>query len=335
MKYRLLFLFLTLATLAKTQNYSFINDRRFYEPNDLIGYDFKPAGMEIRDELEEELEAGEYSFGITMNNLYVKGGNIEGVYNINNIHPEEYGFKLALMNARDARLQGHLKVILNKYAMVELLIFKRSPDDKEIIFYQTPINKARRDKEKAYFTDRGELPILDKDSIWGESIRPFHIIHEDAKVQQRLEMIDSFTISFVEEIRIVEKEKKRSKKDKARMATDTLAFDSLGIDLTVLDSAALDSILSSPDIKVKIVKEYFVKVSSFQEYDDGTRQAKSWRYPVKRIVEREDESAGPMEERYLWEFVTEKKELVQLYLNGDHTVSTMQIGPKKYLMRGF
>jgi hypothetical protein len=335
MKTRLLFLFLTLATLAKTQSYSFINDRRFYEPNDLIGYDFKPAGMEIKDELEQELAAGEYSFGITMNNLYVKGGDIEGVYNINNIHPEEYGFKLALMNARDARLQGHLKVILNKYAMVELLIFKRSPDEKEIIFYQTPIGKARLEQEKAFFTDRGELPLLDKDSIWGESIRPFHIIHEDARVQQRLEMIDSFTISFIEETRIVEKEKKRSKRDKERLASDTLAFDSLGIDLMLLDSAALDSILSSPEIKVKIVTEYFVEISSFQEYDDGVRRSKSWRYPVKKIVEREDESAGPMEERYQWEFVTDKKEVVQLYLNGDHTVSTMQIGPKKYLMRGF
>lgn len=335
MKTRLLFFFLVLATLAKAQSFTYINDRRFFDPNDLIGYDFKPAAMEIKDEMEQELSPGEYSFGVTQNNLYVKGGHIEGVYNVNNIHPEDYGFKLALMNARDARLQGHLKVVLNKYGMVEVLIFKRSPTDKEIIFYQVPTSKGLRDREKAYFTDRGEQIFTNQDSLWGKSIRPFFIIHQDARVQQRLEMIDSFEISFVEEMKIVEKEKKRSKRDKERMVADTVAFDSLGINLAELDSMTLDSILNSPEVKIKIVKEYFVEVSSFQEYEDGVRQAKSKRYLIKKIVEKEDESAGPMEERFLWEFQTEKKEIIELYLNGDYSVSTMLIGPKKYLARGF
>lgn len=335
MKYRILFLFLCVATFAKAQQYTFIQDRRFFVSSDLIGYDFKPAQMEIQNEFQEEISAGEYSFGITQNHLYVKGGDIQGVYNINNIQPEDYGFKLSLMNARDARLQGHLKVILNKFSMVEVIIFKRSPDEKEIIFYLTPISKKLRDTEKAYFTDRGETILTGQDSLWGKSIQPFLIIHEDERVQQRMRMEDSLSILFVEEIKIVEKEKKRSKKEKAQMLADSTAMDSIGIVLEEMDSVALDSFLNLPDVKVKITKEYYVVVRSNLKYLDGSRQIETVKYPVKKVQEKEDETAGPMQERYLWEFVNDKKELVQLFLNGDHSVSTMQVGPKKYLMRGF
>lgn len=339
MKIKLLFFFLAFATLVQAQ-YSYVNDRRFYEPNDLIGYDFKPAKMEVPNEWDQDLAPGEYSFGISFNHLYVKGGDIEGVYNINNIQPVDYGFKLLLMNARDARLQGHLKVIQNKYGMVEALIFKRSPDDKEIIFYQTAITEKLKEQEREYFTDRGELVIEEQDSLWGKTIYPFLIIHEDAKVQQRLRAKDSLGITFVEEITIEEKEvkKKKSKKgEEESSGPDSMLLDSLGIDLAELDSATLDSLLAVdlPEKKIKIIKEYFVVIDSYLEYEGGIRERKQVKFPIKKVVEREDEEAALQEERYQWEFVNDKKELIHLYINGDHTVSTMQVGEKKYLMRGF
>ncbi|MBK9017768.1 MAG: hypothetical protein IPM82_29045 [Saprospiraceae bacterium] len=329
MKTNLLLMFLTLATWVQAQH-SYLSDRRFYTPDELIGYDFKPSVKEVPNERQEELTPGQYSFGITHTNLYVKGEGLEGVYNINNMQPEDYGFKLTLMNARDARLQGHLKVILNKYGMVETLIFRRSPSDKETIFYLPAIPGKLKDEEKAYFTDRGELVFEEPDSIWGKKFYPFFRVHTLDKVQERLRMKDSTSISFVEEITIEEKEVKKKKKDKDSAAA---TVDSLAVDAATLpvDSTAA----ASPDKKVKITKEYFVVVRSIVQFEDGMREDKSWKHQVKRVSVKEDEQAGAQEERFQWEFVNDKKEKIVLYLNGDHTVSSMIIEDKKYLMRGF
>ena len=268
-------------------------------------------------------------FGITHTNLYVKGEGLEGVYNINNMQPEDFGFKLTLMNARDARLQGHLKVILNKYNMVEALIFKRSPSDKETIFYLPAIPTKLRDDEKTFFTDRGEFVIQEPDSIWGKKFYPFFRIHTQDKVQERLRMKDSTSISFVEEITIEEKDVKKRKKDKDPVVG--IATDSVEVVATEMPA---DSAAANPDKKVKIIKEYFVVVRSIVQFEDGMKEDKSWKYPVKRISEKEDKQAGQQEERYQWEFVNDKKENIILYLNGDHTVSTMIINDKTYKMRG-
>ncbi|MCF8244273.1 MAG: hypothetical protein K9J37_05665 [Saprospiraceae bacterium] len=329
MKTKFLLIFLTLATWAQAQH-SYLNDRRFFTPDELIGYDFKPSMKEVPNERQEELTPGQYSFGITHTNLYVKGEGLEGVYNINNMQPEDFGFKLTLMNARDARLQGHLKVILNKYNMVEALIFKRSPTDKETIFYLPAIPGKVKDEEKSYFTDRGELVIEAADSIWGKKFYPFFRIHTQDKVQERLRMKDSTSIAFVEEITIEEKEIKRRKKDKNE---DVPTVDSVSVEVAEMpaDSSATQP---NPDVKVKITKEYFVVVRSIVQFEGGMREDKTWKYPVKRISEKEDKQAGVQEERYQWEFVNDKKENIILYLNGDHTVSTMIINDKTYKMRG-
>ncbi len=329
MKTSLLFIFLMLATWAQAQH-SYLSDRRFFTPDELIGYDFKPSMKEVPNEKKEELDPGEYSFGITHTNLYVKGEGLEGVYNINNMQPEDFGFKLTLMNARDARLQGHLKVILNKYNMVEALIFKRSPTDKETIFYLPAIPSKLKEDEKAYFTDRGELAIENPDSIWGKKFYPFFRIHTADKVQERLRVKDSTSISFLEVITIEEKDVKKKKKDKAEAATEV---DSVAVEVAEVpvDSAAA---VANPDKKVKIIKEYFVVERSIVQFEDGMKEDKTWKYPVKRVSEKEDKQAGAQEERFQWEFVNDKKENIILYLNGDHTVSTMIINDKSYKMRG-
>lgn len=331
MKIRILLCFALFTNLAHAQ-FSYLSDRRFFAVNELIGYDFKPAMKEIKGQTQEELSPGDYSFGVTQNNLYVKGEGIEGVYSINNMQPADYGYKLLLMNARDARLQGHLKVILNKYNMVEALIFKRSPSEEEIIFYQAAISTKLKDQEKAYFTDRGELVFPSPDSIWGKKIYPFLRIHNDQAVQERLRMADSTSISFLEVITIEDKDAKKKKKDKA--TDETAPADSTVVDtaLVVTDTAGL---AADPNKKVKIIKEYFVVVRSIVQFDDGAREDKTWKYPVRRVSEKEDKQAGQQEERFQWEFINDKKEKIVLYLNGDRTVSTMHIGEKTYLVRGF
>ena len=339
MKLTTLILFLSFAVQLQAQYYTYITDRRFFEPADMIGYDFKPGAMEIPNEEKKDLDPGEYSFGITANNLYIKGEGLQGVYNINNMQPADFGFKILLMNARDARLQGHLKVIQNKYGMVEALIFKRSSNDQEIIFYLLPSTSDLRDKEKEYFTDRGELVIDDKDSIWGKSIRPFIIMHRSENVQQRLQMIDSTYLTFTEEVSIEEKEvkkKNKKEKDQTEEAVEEQAEKVATTGEPEDESATIDSTaIEAPEIKVKITKEYFLTVHSSFINDMGVREQASKKYPIRRISEKEDGAAGMHEERFLWEFANDKKEIINLYLNGDRTVSTLEIGDKKYLMRGF
>ncbi|MEZ4931763.1 MAG: hypothetical protein R2788_06570 [Saprospiraceae bacterium] len=336
MKLTSLVLLLAFSNFLQAQHYTYISDRRFFEPADMIGYDFKPSAMEIPEEERQEIDPGEYSFGITANNLYIKGKGIEGVYNINNMQPQEYGFKIFLMNARNARLQGHLKVIQNKYGMVEMLIFKRSANDKEIIFYLAPIPGRVLDQEKEYFTDRGELVIPDKDSIWGTTIYPFLILHKQENIQQRLQLADSTYITFTEETTIVEKEVKKKKKNKDDVATEEEGNENEEVETEVSEEMESDSTaLDAPEIKVKITTEYFLTIHSYILTDGGGREKKTHQYPIRRINEKEDTSAGMQEERFMWEIANDKKEIINLYLNGDRTVSTLEVGDKKYFMRGF
>ena len=70
MKIKFLLFFLGICFFLPAQEqYSYISDKKFKDPSDLIGYNFFPSFMEIRDEREEELSPGKYSFGITLNNL--------------------------------------------------------------------------------------------------------------------------------------------------------------------------------------------------------------------------------------------------------------------------
>ncbi len=338
--------------LAEAQyGYTYISDRRFYRVEDLVGYDFRPHKKEIPNVGEENLNPGEYSFGISFNNLYVEGEGIRGVYNINNISPTEYGYKLLLINARDARLQGHLKVIMNKYNMVEALIFKRSPKDQETIYYLAPIPNKLNDRERDYFTDRGELIIEKTDSLWGKTVYPFLRIHLDRNVQEPLDLGDSTSISFVQEIVIELKEKEKKKKGKKgekqegeeeellltakSVELDTLPQEQkpyeppLGVVLHEINEKYIDK------SKYKITKEYFVVVRSILQYEDGMREDKSWKYPIKKVVEREDELAKMHEERFQVEFSSTKAESIYLYLTGDKAVSTFEIDNQMFLMRGF
>ena len=317
--------FLVLANFLEAQShYSYISDRKFKDPSDLIGYNFLPNVMEVPDEREEEISAGEYSFGITLNNLYVNGKGIKGVYSVNNINPTEYGYKLNLMNARDPTIQGHLKIILNKYYYVDALVFKRSRKDKEIIFYQAPISRKTLMAEKEYFTDRYDTFLEEVDSIWGKTIHPFLQVHTSKNVQQRMQKADSLKISFIETITIIDKSKKKKRKKKEGNEEE---------EMTEEEKLKAEKKRKK---KIKIIKKYTVEVRAIVKYDDGSIEDKVDVYQIKKIIEREDETAAPDGERYQLTFKTDKKgKEILLYLTPDYTLSSIEIGDKRYLMRGF
>lgn len=338
-KFLCLFLFLVIAQVLTAQsNYSYISDRKFTDPSDLIGYNFLPNAMEVPDEREEEISPGEYSFGVTLNNLYVNGDDIKGVYSVNNINPTEYGYKLNLMNARDPTIQGHLKIILNKYYYVDALVFKRSSKDKEIIFYQAPIPREVLMDEKSYFTDRYDTQIQEVDSIWGKNIQPFIQVHTLKNVQQRMQKSDSLKISFIETVTIIDKSKKKKKKKKKKgeeeEEEEVIEEDVDNVEET--EGEEEEETKKKKKKKIKIIKEYAIEVRAIIKYEDGSIEDKTDSYTIKKINEREDETADPNGERFQLEFQTDKKgQSILLYLTPDRTVSSIEIDGSRYLMRGF
>ena len=334
------------VTIAQ-ESYSYISDRKFHDPTDLIGFNFKPGSFEIPNkQAEEGFKPGEYTFGVSTSNLYVKGPKIEGVYSINNTKPTDYGYKMLLMNARDPMVQGHLKLILNQRNQVEALIFKRSNRDDEMIFFQMPITEKAFETDKAYYTDRFELRIEDQDSLWGKQIRPFFRVHLDqGSIQERLQPRDSTVISFTEEIILMEKVKEKKMKDKKRdeggeeeiIAEGSLELDSLEKEEAIRTGSFSKTITQDGKKvtkKVKVERRYFVEVRSILKYEDGETNDETERYQVESISERENSQALKFEDRYQFEIQLTKGSPIYMYLTSKRTISRIDIAGKKYLMRG-
>lgn len=348
----LLFFFLIVSYVAQAQEqYSYISDRRFFTPEMLYGYPFKPSVKETIDGNKTRLKAGSYSFMYSGNYLYVKGKTVEGVYSVNNIVPVEYGYNMKLMNARDPSIQGHLKVILNDYAQVEALVLKRSSKEQEIIFHLPVLRSTQKKKDETYFTDLGELELEEVDSLWGTKLYPFIMAKED--YQLRLTPKDSVMVTFQEDYKIIDKRKKpkaakkaKKKKRKKREESEeneldeslesdeqkTVEVDTL-IDLSKLTKQELEEVAAN-DKQVRLLKKFFIIVKTFELQKDGTRKPKEKRYMVKEIKERVDDSARKGEEKYQIDFSVDGKKHIYLFLLHDRTISSLELGYDKFYMRG-
>ena len=88
------------------------------------------------------------------------------------------------------------------------------------------------------------------------------------------------------------------------------------------------------NIKLKIDKSYYIELKQKVKLDNGTVEDKLWNYPIKKVVEREDEFAEPGQNRFELEFTTNKGDKIFLYMSHDRTISSMQFIGRKFLMRG-
>lgn len=384
------FIFISLSVSAQ-ETYSYINERTFQDPTDLIGYNFKPFKMEIPGDYDPTMiEAGDYSFGVTRSRLYVNGGrDIAGLYEVNNIESTNYGYRILLLNPRNPSNRGHLKVILTKYGEAEAVVFKKDSKAQEIIFHLPDAKKSVLNQEKKYFTDLGEKIVEHSDSLWGKQFFPYIKVDQQASIQGRIYATDSMSISFEEVITIKEKKKKKKKpkkkkaknqkkkkkrkKRKEKVEEEEEEWGSLAemngeteeeekveekkieevlekveeekipapveeIQEVIEDDETTEPAIPQPEeevvVKRKITKEYFVKIKTILKNEDGTTEEKIFTYPVKGIEEREDSSAKKNEERFELAIKSKGKKEFYLYLNGDRTVSSMEVNGVKYLMRG-
>ena len=239
------------AAAQGAAQFSYITDRAFTSPDQLMGYDFLPARREVPGEEPEEIPVGKYSFGITLNNLYVEGPGIRGVYSINQTNQTDYGFLLNTMNARDPTIQGHLKIVTDELGYVEGLIFKRSNDDREVIFFLRVIPEEVEQFEAEYFTNAGEEQITNIDSLWtGIEVRPFFRVYEESGVQQRITPGDSVYLNFYKVVTVEERERgamaalgigKKQKVRRGSGATVNEAIAALPSEPLAMEGGAMDA----------------------------------------------------------------------------------------------
>ena len=72
----------SLSMFGQNVDYSYLTDKHFYDPTDLVGYVFRPSVLETTDGDSQELEPDEYSFGISGSYLFVKGGDLTAAYTL-------------------------------------------------------------------------------------------------------------------------------------------------------------------------------------------------------------------------------------------------------------
>ena len=327
---RILFIlpaFFFILSAYSQEFYSYISDRRFLDPTDLIGYAFNPDLMEIPEkDISRPLTPGSYSFGIAPNNLYVFGDDIKGLYNVNQIKTTEYGFQLVLLDTWDPGKKGHLKVIITPAGFAEALIFRRSQLEPEMVFFLPPLPEDKGDQETKWFTDLGEAVVSHPDSLYGMTFRPFLRIQNDPRIQQRFQIRDSTEIRFIEEVEVVEKMKKKKPAKEENVA---IAFDA---DSLLSDSVIADTSLF--EIRRKITKKHFIEVRTVVDDDISGRKEMLWREEIKGVNEKSDSQATGMQEKFMINIQTVKGSDFALFLTARRTFSSIDLGGEVYLARG-
>ena len=296
----LLIFVLQLNVIFGQVSYSFISDKRFNSPDELLGYEFKPSTLVYpnRDNPDNNreiaLNAGEFSFRVTRNYLIIEAENYDeykGAYSVNSINPANYGFKIDLMNARNPSIQGHLKIILNDRKEVDAYIFKSSPKQKEVIFYQAQLPDYQREIDETYFSDAGEVIVTDS-SMWQTRVYP---LFELEQTQRRLQPEDSLSISF--EVDTVITNKKKNKK--------------------------------------KAVYSIVIRVNEMN--DNGKLEMQRYEFPVQKTKERRSDDPRDRNQRYRIEFEVKKLRSgkIFMYLDENRAVySIVVIGETFYTVRG-
>lgn len=187
--------------------HTYITDRRFDTPDDLLGYTFVPNEVQEPDqELPRKLNAGSVRLRVQLGYLTLVSNEVETAFSTVSINPTEYGFKLELMNAIKPAEQGHLKIFLNDNREVDALAFKPKREEKEVVFYQASITPRIIERDGKYFTDVKGLNLANIQFIFGKKVKPFFKMDNEKK---RIYPQDSLSFVFSErEVTVGKKTKK-------------------------------------------------------------------------------------------------------------------------------
>jgi hypothetical protein len=304
-----------LAQAQNTSIYTYHNDHRFWDTDDIIGYTFVVGARENPPSSAiKKLRAGEVVFKVMRDYLYITEGSAEVKYSVNQITAEKYGFKLHLMDARNPSIQGHVKVVLDEMKFVRSLIFKKSREEKEVIFHLLEPTKQIIKTDAKYFTHKDSAVLKTKETFWKKSFRPFF---EVSGTQHRLYTEDSLTVSFTKDTVITKKAKIPTAKDSVLIAAGK-------------KKAEKD--------KIKIIDQIHLRYLEQDEKDpSGARKVVVLDYEItdiKRLINNED-SEQAQDMRFKYELKVDKMpEPFLLFLTEKETLSVIVIGEFSYLMQG-
>ena len=162
----------TAAFAQNTNYYSYYNDHKFWDTDDVIGYTFVPNEREVQGGKPTKLRAGEVVFRVMRDYLYVTEGGNEAKYSVNQITSEAFGMKMQLMDARNPTIQGHVKIIRDENRFVRAVIFKKSGQEKEVIYHQAEPSLAQERQNSKYFTHKDSIMLRDRDAFWKKNRAP-------------------------------------------------------------------------------------------------------------------------------------------------------------------
>lgn len=321
--YSLVFLVVLLSLcssdLRAQSRYTYVEDFTFNDPTELFGYRFVPIEHEIPKSSRNELSPGDYSFGITANNVYLDLGGNKQVYNIQSINPTEFGFQITILNASNIAQAGHLKIVLDGKNQARALVFKPSEKTQEEIFHLAEIDEFTKEKEETHFTDIIDLPVDHIDSIWNKEVFPYTLVDELTPLRQVMNIQDSLHFRFYEELLITEK-KKNLKDSFVNLET----FD--------YKSISEDSLKALGDY-IKVSHEQFVDFNEAIMQENGDYKMLSKTMIINKIDEKEDSTAKGLQERFMIEFQFKKSPPMYVFLTEFRTVSSIEYMGKQYKCR--
>lgn len=216
MKWIVLFILLALAADSRAQEkvdfskleYTYVEDMRLLEPDDLIGQTFAPRQVEtLRHNTPQLLMPQSVLFRIEANQLFIERPleekNPVQVLDIRNITEVKEGFKINLSPRNAPTEEAYLVVIINAQQQAEGLVYKSSNSDPQELYYHFYMPPEIMQRDTAYFTSTREKDGTDIVNIWKESFFPYQrktMLGPRFQQKQRIYPNDSLSFFFEEQL---------------------------------------------------------------------------------------------------------------------------------------
>lgn len=300
MKLRFLIICLFLAVVGKAQEkqFTFVTDRKFTASSDLLGYTFIPAFVVYPD--KEDIEnSAEVDLGI-------------GEFS--------FGISPSYLYIQGQDIEGVYSI--NSINPTEYGF---------IIATMNARNPMIQGHLKITLNNKSQVEAL----IFKKSTDTKEVVYKLAEIPEYLEELeaDYFT-----------------NKDNAPVTTDIIwnrefrPFVRIGEEqqrLRIEDSTVIAITLDTIKIQKKkkeiIEIERFITISYEGFDDDGNRKKYELRYEVKNLKERVSREESAIDDKYLIEVEVKglPEKYIYFYLNQKRAVSSIELGPNRFMIRGY
>lgn len=298
MKKYLLITLLLLSVTLQAQEYTYVSDRTFLASSDLLGYTFIPAFLIYPDEYDPE-NSEEVPIGVN-----------------------EFSFGIT---------QNYLYIEGNEIEGVYSINSINPTDYGYIISTMNARNPTIQGHLKVVLDDYNQASGL----IFKMSTDTDEMIFKIAEIPENVDKEEALFFTNM---------------DNPATTTDVIwnrtyyPFFRIGekqqrlrIEDSVQISIATDTIIIKKKKKEKIEIERFIMISYKGFDDNGNRTDYEQRYEVKNLKERQSRDPKATVDKYLIEAEVKglPEKYIYFYLNEKRAVSMIELGPNRFLIRGY